>query len=322
MSKGTPNWWKVILCLLIGVLCVWLVLDVFPGHLSRRIDYRKAKSLIRARDFEKAERQIGQLRGISEYDKDYLRMYCRCYPLYLEGKIQEAGQQYNSAYHDWLYRDKMTVWDQPWLDWQAVSEIKAEADRRKREEEKREEAERQARAEQREKEYQEKVRSSEMPFLGMREEDVGKTMLGWYTGDVRRAQESYWYYDRSGLYRDPHRVGKREVTHYDFVRNGELVLEVFCTDGTVDELVRYEDGMFYYTWTYLLPEELTGDKKYRTTWNPKGYVATTKKSTRKVTARPAQDQKDYANEEDFYEDYADEFEDLDEAMDYYLDHYQ
>ena len=322
MGKETPKRRKVILWVVVAAVFAWLVFDVFPGHLSRRIDYRKAESLIRAGNFGEAEAQIGQLQGIGEYDREYLRMYCRCYPLYLSGRLQEAAQQYDSLYHDWYYRDKLTVWNQTWLDWRAVSEIRAEVDRQQKEREEREKAEQKARAEQREKDYQEKVRSSEMPFLGMREEDVGKTKLGWYTGNVSRKDEFYWYEDRNGPYRDPHRVGKREVTHYDFVRNGELVLEVFCTDGTVDELARYEDGMFYYTWTYSLPDELTGDKKYRTTWNPKGYVTSAKKSNKKTAYGTAKDKTDYVSEEDFYEDYADEFEDLDEATDYYLDHYQ
>ena len=315
---------------IVGVICgtliflcaLWLLFDVLQGHPAQWREYREAEQLIRAGDYEKAGDEISQMNHISAYDRDFYQAYCRSYPLYLAGRLEAAAEQFEWQGHDMYYRGRLTIREADWLDWEAVGAIEREQERLRQEQKERERAEQLARAEQREKEYQEKVRSSEMPFLGMREEDVGKTRLGWYTGDVRRAQESYWYYDRSGLYRDPHRVGKREVTHYDFVRNGELVLEVFCTDGTVDELVRYEDGMFYYTWTYLLPDELTGDKKYRNTWNPKGYVATTKKSTRKATARPVQDQTDYANEEDFYEDYADEFEDLDEAMDYYLDHYQ
>ena len=313
---------RILFWILVAAFCVWLFADVFPGHLSRRMAYRKAESLIDAGDYVAAEEQIGRLTGIGAYDREYLQMYCRFYPLYLEGKLREAAEQYDKLYHDGYYHEKMTVWDQSWLDWKAVYAIRDERTRIDKEETERRQAEYEAWKIQQEKEYQEKVVTSEMPFLGMKEEDVGKTKLGGYYGNAWEKNESYWYNDKQYRPDRQRRVGKRKVKNYAFLKDGEIYLEVFCTNGRVDELARHEDDMIYYSWIRSLEDDIY-EGTYRKTWYPNGFWYKRRKTgSLSGTGKKKTSRDNYGNEEDFYEDYADEFEDLDEAMDYYLDHYQ
>ena len=274
----------------LGLLAVALICLWGPGGLGNRYHAMRIREDIRAGRFEEAEFRIRRTGAFELFDREFLLMYCRCYPLYLEGKQDGAAEQYAP-----YYRYMTTLSGQSWLDWAALDRIAAEKTRLEEEKNAEREARMAVLREQAEREYQEKLRNSEEPWLGMREWDIGKTKLGKW---AKKGTETESVQEKeSKVYRDPQFV-RRTVTHYDFYKNGRIYLEVFCTEGTVDELARYENGKVYYTYSSSL-------SAYREAWHNRAYVPMT----------GFYDAGEYASEEDYYEDYADEYEGPDDVPD-------
>lgn len=135
--------------------------------------------------------------------------------------------------------------------------------------------------------YEERVRKG-VPFVDMREEDIGKTSLGHPSPKIEHNSEMV--------------NGKPiDCNLYRWDVNGKRIFSARCMQGKVIQVWDNRSN----PWPI-------------TTWRPSA----------KQTNRPSsndgwdidEDVLDYTDPEEFYEDFADEFDSLDEAADYYYAH--
>ena len=255
----------------VSIFVVVMVAAYLAQDLPKRNRYNAALRLMNEGQYQKAKEQLLEL---DEYQDAKAYTYC-CMA------VQDAQNgHYRSANYDiYMIREKyqLPVGKYPEGFQHVIDEVKIGydqyiADSIKEEEET----------------YREEVRTG-IPFVGMYESDIHKTILGPASHSDQRNYEMI--------------RGKRVAAYvYDWYKDGCIIFTARCYNGIVQQVWDYRTN----------PRQ----RAKRTT-----YSSTTKRSS-STTKKPDDplDAKSYNNPEDFYDDNYYDFFDYEEAEDYYYEH--
>ena len=251
----------------ITVLVIFMVLACFV--LPMLINYFSGIKLMNNGQFEEASENFKALGGL--FHAEAFEDYCRARKYAAEGDYSMAAiYLYQVEHRDKLYSTShLPDYDAFQQEVEEQQKIAMENAIKRREER-----------------YQEQVRTG-VPFVDMKESDIGRTTLGrpngtpWHNYSMERGQ-------------------RVEATIYDWIRDDYVVYSARCMHGMVVQV-----------WDYRAKP---WKKVKSSTTTHKKATTSAKKDSDPLEART------YSNPEDFYDDNYYDFFDYEEAEDYYYEH--
>lgn len=254
------KFYKLVLAIMIASILLVVIGETMQNnHIVTT--YENALELISAERYEEALNNLKTIRGKDYQDTFPWIFYCNAKIAYAAGDIDEAYDECYFMQFEYLSEER---------------EKEIDAFKKKVEEEYDEYLKREY--QKRQLEYEQKVKTG-VPFVGMSESDIDKTILGAPSSDIRHNSENI--------------NGERyDANLYDFYLDSELIYTARCVQGKVTEVWDYRDAPI--------------------SKRKKSYVL-----KRKEKDYDPYDASEYNDPEDFYYDNYDDFWDYEEAEDYW-----
>lgn len=266
--------------LIIAIIVILII--AFP-MIKKEVAYQEAKSYLRKRDYQTAQKCFDDLDGYRE-SKEF---FC-----YIKAIRAYKSSNFSVAY---VYLDEADINDNEFKDELQAFEIefaKAYDNYMK-------ESAQKAEKEQKEKEErEEKEIINKLPYEGMNEKYLDKTKLGKY-GD---------YYINYKV--ENGKQIERQVYNW-YTKEGSLIFRAVVDKSYVTSTSKFYESK-YWNGDDLKNGVLPGGRKKSKTYKKQ-------ESTKFVDEYNVND---YSNEDDFYYDHYDDFYDYYEAEDYYRDHHE